>query len=427
MASLNTIFRKCTRIFYSGVTAEMPFSDVQKTVMFNMAMMIGLPFIIAGIVINFSNGRYDLAIFNCILLTEYAIGLWINAIQKKLWIRTLVFILTSAMFIFGPLYFRNGTEYVLLITLMTAVILLDNKILFLLFSLVIIGFVTYIRVRDINLAALKTYAEANPYVNLFYSQFLYVIFLYAFKYLYDKYQNQLTIAYEKLKVSKEAKDKILRIVAHDLRSPVGGISSLASIVMNGKDPLSAEQEKYMEMISQASEQSLNLINELLQDDVDNLTGITLVQTNISQLIDDVIHLLQPKAKEKMQSLSAVLPPSALIGSCDGEKLRRVIQNLTYNAIKFTNTGGTISVKAASGDHSLCITVADNGIGIPAALQSRVFNMFSAAQRRGTAGEPSFGIGLSVCKKIIEQHGGTIIAESEEGKGTVFTIRLPVME
>jgi signal transduction histidine kinase len=427
MASLNTIFRKCTRIFYSGVTAEMPFSDVQKTVMFNMAMMIGLPFIIAGIVINFSNGRYDLAIFNCILLTEYAIGLWINAIQKKLWIRTLVFILTSAMFIFGPLYFRNGTEYVLLITLMTAVILLDNKILFLLFSLVIIGFVTYIRVRDINLAALKTYAEANPYVNLFYSQFLYVIFLYAFKYLYDKYQNQLTIAYEKLKVSKEAKDKILRIVAHDLRSPVGGISSLASIVMNGKDPLSAEQEKYMEMISQASEQSLNLINELLQDDMDNLTGITLVQTNISQLIDDVVHLLQPKAREKMQSLSAVLPPSALIGSCDGEKLRRVIQNLTYNAIKFTNTGGTISVKAASGDHSLSITVADNGIGIPVALQSHVFNMFSAAQRRGTAGEPSFGIGLSVCKKIIEQHGGTISAESEEGKGTVFTIRLPVME
>jgi signal transduction histidine kinase len=424
MAPLNNIFRKVTRIFYSGVTAEMPFSDVQKTVMFNMAMMIGLPFILAGILINFSNGRYDLAIFNCILCIEYAIGLWINAIQKKLWIRTLIFILTSAMFIFGPLYFRNGTEYVLLITLMTAVILLDNKIFFLLFSLVIIGFVTYIRVRDINLAGLKSYAEANPYVNLFYSQFLYVIFLYAFKYLYDKYQNQLTIAYENLKTSKEAKDRILRVVAHDLRSPVGGIASLASIVLEGNEPLSGDQKKYLEMIWQTSNQSLGLINELLTNDIDDSTGLNVRQTNINQLIENVIHLLQPRAKEKMQVISAELPPSPLVGLYDGEKLMRVIQNLSFNAIKFTNTGGTISIKAFADGTLLRITIADNGIGIPVALQPHIFELFSTAQRKGTAGEPSFGIGLSVCKKIVDEHGGKMLVYSEEGKGTTFELQLP---
>jgi signal transduction histidine kinase len=423
MSSISNIFKRSTRIFYFGVSPEMPFSDVQKTVMFNMALMIGLPFIIAGIPINFSNGRYELAVYNCVLLVQYAIGLWVNAIQKKLWIRTLIFISTSGMFIFGPLYFHNGTEYVLLITLMTAVIMLDNKIVFLLFSFVIIGFVTYIRMKDINLLAFKTYAEANPYVNIFYSQFLYVLFLYSFKYLYDKYQGQLTTAFEKLKVSKDAKDKILRVVAHDLRSPVGGIASLASIVLDGKDPLSDEQKKYLQMIHQASSQSLNLINELLKNDVDGSGNINITQTNINQLIENVVHLLRPKAKEKQQTLSAQLPAVALIGFYDTEKLTRVIQNLTSNAIKFTHAGGTICVKAAAANNLLSISVTDNGIGIPEQMQSHLFDMFSKAQRKGTAGESSFGIGLSVCKKIIDEHGGKIIVESEEGKGTTFVIEL----
>lgn len=418
------IYKKVTGIFYLGVTPGMPFSDVQKTVMFNMALIIGLPFIIAGIPINFSNGRYELAVFNCVLLFLYSIGLYINAIQKKLWMRTLVFLLSSWMFILGPLYFRNGTEYILLITLMSAVILLDNKLLFVLFSLTIIGFVTYIRVRDINLLGFKSYAEANPYINIFYSQFLYVLFLYSFKYLYDKYQNQLTLAYQNLKRSKEAKDKILRIVAHDLRSPIGGIHSLASIVLDGKDKLSDENEQYVKMIRQTSAQSLNLINELLKNDVDASGELNRAPANLNLLIENVVRLLRPIAKGKEQTLVAELPPAPLEGFFDAEKITRVIQNLVSNAIKFTPGGGRIVIAAALKNEGLQITVTDNGIGIPVGLQPHLFNMFSKAQRKGTAGESSFGIGLSVCKKIIQDHGGSIAVSGEENAGTVFTVQLP---
>lgn len=407
-----------------GVTPDMPFADVQKTVMFNMALMIGLPFIIAGIPINFSNGRYELALFNCALLIQYAIGLWVNAVQKKLWIRTLIFVVSSGMFVLGPLYFRNGTEYVLLITLMTAVIMLDNKIFFLLFSFAIIASVTYIRVRDINLLGFKTYAEANPYINLFYSQFLYVLFLYSFKYLYDKYQGQLTHAYESLKRSKEGKDKILRVVAHDLRSPVGGIASLAEIVLKDKKSLPADHVKYIEMIHKASTQSLHLINELVKDDIDNVGPLSLETTNINELVENVIQLLHPKALEKQQSLTANFLQVPLTAVCDKEKITRVIQNLVSNAIKFTHEDGIIIVTVTTTENSVHIIVSDNGIGIPTKLQPALFEMFSRAQRKGTAGESSFGIGLSVCKNIILEHGGNIVVESKEGEGSSFKVEIP---
>jgi signal transduction histidine kinase len=103
---------------------------------------------------------------------------------------------------------------------------------------------------------------------------------------------------------------------------------------------------------------------------------------------------------------------------------RVVSNLISNAIKFSPVGETIHLKCISEASHVQISVADHGIGIPDEIKDKVFNMFTEAKRSGTIGEKSFGLGLSICKQIIEKHHGKIWFESKPGNGTTFYIKLP---
>jgi signal transduction histidine kinase len=423
MPALLHLLRKASRIFYLGIDDTMPFAEVQRTFLFNLFLMIGFPFIIPGIPINFSNGQYWLAYMNCALLVLYTAGVYVNIKRVHLWMRQLIAVLATMVSMTGPVFFRNGTEYNMLINLMSAVILFDN-LLFILFSLFIIACVTYVRVRDVNPATITGFAKASPYINIFWSQFLYVLCVYAFKYIYFKYQKQLELAYEKLKQSNESKDRILQIVAHDLRTPVGGISTLSHLLLDDTVRTEEEKKRYLEMIHQSSSQSLNMINELLQGHTNDSGELVKSRINVNSFLYNIAELMQHKAGEKQQSLTLQLPEAPLVIDCDAGKLSRVIHNLVANSIKFTQPGGCIELSTLRNNGQVEISVKDNGIGIPQALRQNLFSMNSQVKRRGTAGEKSFGIGLSVCKQIMEAHGGKIWVSSEEGKGTVFTVGLP---
>ena len=110
---------------------------------------------------------------------------------------------------------------------------------------------------------------------------------------------------------------------------------------------------------------------------------------------------------------------------DKEKMARVINNLMTNAIKFSPKGGRIEVMTAKHDNGVVIKVADNGIGIPADKLPGLFRMFTNVRRKGTANEESFGLGLAICKQIVDAHGGTLSVDSTEGQGSTFVITLPV--
>ena len=110
---------------------------------------------------------------------------------------------------------------------------------------------------------------------------------------------------------------------------------------------------------------------------------------------------------------------------DSARVERMINNLLSNAIKFSPAGEKITIELEHRGTMVLISVADKGIGIPAEVQSELFNTFSAARRKGTAGEKSFGLGLSISKQIIEAHRGKIWVESKPGNGSVFYVELPV--
>jgi len=227
-----------------------------------------------------------------------------------------------------------------------------------------------------------------------------------------------------LEKSNKEKDRILDVMAHDLRSPVSGIYALSDSLIND-DKVHSSMQRPLTIIKNASHSALSLINELLGYRTETLEKISKKPVELLLFIEETIGLLQLKANDKQQKIKAHVPPDPLTVSIDREKMTRVLNNLIGNALKFSHAGATIYVFIEQKDNSVTIAIKDSGIGIPEKLRPELFDMFTTAQRHGTAGEKSYGLGLSISKQMVTLHNGKIWFDSEAGKGTTFYVELPV--
>lgn len=231
-------------------------------------------------------------------------------------------------------------------------------------------------------------------------------------------ENALT----ELGTSSREKDRILRTVAHDLRNPIGGIASLTA--MMAEDDYTEEQKELINLLKETSVNSLELINEILEATNLSLVAMHMEPVDINSLVSNSVELLRFKAAEKNQQISLEITKEPKEVTISREKIWRVISNLISNAIKFSPAGAPINVKVTFSNNQVIISVKDNGIGIPDKMKDQVFNMFTSAQRPGTAGEKSFGLGLSICRQIIEKHNGKIWFDSNDDVGSTFFVSLP---
>jgi signal transduction histidine kinase len=235
--------------------------------------------------------------------------------------------------------------------------------------------------------------------------------------------NKLEYAMVELGKSNSDKERILKVVAHDLRNPIGGIAGLTRMLIEEKEHTDDEVET-LKLIEHTSVTSLNLINELLELDL-SPQNINLFKqdTDINETVKQCVELMHLNAEKKNQQFQLLLLPNPVSINIDKEKIERVLNNLLSNAIKFSDVRSIIAVKVAKTKSSILISVKDEGMGISPGKQSEIFDIFSTARRPGTAGEKSFGLGLSICKQIVEAHNGKIWVKSDLGKGTVFYVEL----
>ena len=173
------------------------------------------------------------------------------------------------------------------------------------------------------------------------------------------------------------------------------------------------------------------MKDLIDDfgDMDTITnGLkTLKRTRMlfDALIPELVGMFQPLAREGKVRLTYELKGSNLAVEGDAEKLELVLRNLIKNGVIFTNPGGVVKVTAEEVPGFVKVTVLDNGIGIPAAEQKKIFNRFYQVEKHLTRKHGGMGIGLSSAKEMVELHGGKIIVESVEGKGSRFTVLIPL--
>jgi len=232
---------------------------------------------------------------------------------------------------------------------------------------------------------------------------------------------ELNQSYSDLENTLEENARILGIVAHDLRSPLSGITGYATLLEDEEELES--RHLYVNSIKSISSDAMQLIEDLLTFDGLSDSEIELNEISVDEIINYSISLNKFKAAEKHQLIRYNSEHFSI--HVNRDRFWRVINNLLNNAIKFSPQFTTITINAEQLTDKIRISVKDRGIGIPESMKKNLFTSDIKHRRSGTDGEVSHGMGLSICKKIVEAHSGTIRVESEEGYGSTFIVELPL--
>ncbi len=225
----------------------------------------------------------------------------------------------------------------------------------------------------------------------------------------------------------DAKDKFFSIIAHDLRSPFNTILGFSDLLSNNAKTYDTERiVKFSADINSAAVNTLALLDNLLNWAKSQTGQITFkpVKLNLQPIIVQTIKDLNPMAKFKNISLNYTQSEDIEVYA-DLNMFKTILRNLISNAIKFTNSRGTIEVNAMRKDNFIEIAVSDNGVGMSEETLNKLFTIHANEKTLGTANEKGSGLGLILCKEFVEKHDGKIWAESEIGKGSYFKFTLPL--
>lgn len=233
--------------------------------------------------------------------------------------------------------------------------------------------------------------------------------------------------YQELLELNELKNRFLGMAAHDLRNPLAVISGYQQLLMDeATGGLNAEQRASLGIIGQATRDMLNMVDTLL--DVSAIeAGRLVIKAEVVNLRD---FLAQRRvnglllANRKHIDFTVAGPDGVTVWRFDPYRMSQVIENLLSNAFKFSRPGTAVELAVRGGTEFLEMVVADRGPGIPEDELDRVFNAYCTTSVKPTGGESSTGLGLAICRRIVEAHGGTIRVCSKVGEGSVFTVLLP---
>ena len=243
----------------------------------------------------------------------------------------------------------------------------------------------------------------------------------------NRMRDQLGRLYAQLEAANRHKSEFLAAMSHELRTPLNAVLGFSEILLQRMfGPLNEKQEEYLRDIRESGTHLLSLINDILDLSKVEAGRMELEVTvfDLPQAIANALILVRERAMRHELILNVVIDAGVATIKADERKIKQVLLNLLSNAIKFTPEGGRITVQATPRNGYVEVSVRDTGIGIAPEDQGAVFEEFrqvgsSAAKQEGT------GLGLALCRKFIELHGGKIWVDSEVGTGSAFIFALPV--
>ncbi len=240
---------------------------------------------------------------------------------------------------------------------------------------------------------------------------------------------QLEQANEMLKLMIAQRDSLLGMAAHDLRTPITVVQGFTDLLLDRRTPAS-DYPEFVTVIRDTMRDMLTLLNNILDIASIEAGKLTLRRSRVDvvALMEKICKLNRRVGEQKSIRLLTEIAPRIPNWAFDPQRIEQVLNNLISNAFKFSESGTNVTVGARITDaNTLMIDVRDQGLGIQADELEQIFAPFQKGSSRPTRDEPSTGLGLSICKRIVELHGGQIAAESELGVGSRFYFTLPALD
>jgi two-component system sensor histidine kinase MtrB len=223
------------------------------------------------------------------------------------------------------------------------------------------------------------------------------------------------------------KDEFVLTASHELRSPLTSVQGFAELLMLDRDSLTPRQVETVEIILDNCRHLVRLLNDLLdlaRSDAGRL-AIDRRPTRPGPLIEDVVRTMRAQTESSEQTLTERVDPDLPLVEVEPDRIRQILVNLVTNAHEYSPVRASIEVRARVADGRLEINVTDDGPGIPPAQVEHIFERFVRGDAGLTQRVGGTGLGLAISKSLVELHGGTIAVDSEVGRGSIFTVTLPL--
>lgn len=234
-------------------------------------------------------------------------------------------------------------------------------------------------------------------------------------------------AEDALRAADQRKDEFLATLAHELRNPLAPMRNALRILdVAGNDPAAAVRAR--DMMARQLQQMVRLVDDLL--DVSRITtgklALRVERTDLATVVRNAIDTVRPFVDARGHALVVRVPPETVPLDADATRLAQVFSNLLNNAAKYTDPGGRIALSALRDGNVVRVSVTDNGIGIAPEMQHAIFDMFTQVDRSLERTHAGLGVGLTLARRLVELHGGTIEAKSDGlNRGSEFIVTLPV--
>jgi PAS domain S-box-containing protein len=225
------------------------------------------------------------------------------------------------------------------------------------------------------------------------------------------------------------KNEFLATLAHELRNPLAPLSNMLEVLKRSEGDAQARPQAVATMERQLG-QLVRLVDDLL--DLSRITHdrleLRMGRVDLRDLVNQAVEASRPLAESAQHAVKVVTPAEPIYLDADPARLVQVVGNLINNSIKYTRPGGSIEVGTERRGKEAVVTVKDNGTGVPPDKLESIFGMFTQVDRSLERKQGGLGIGLTLVRRLVQMHGGSVEARSEgEGRGSQFVVRLPVLE
>ncbi|MDD3685321.1 MAG: HAMP domain-containing sensor histidine kinase [Bacteroidales bacterium] len=409
------------RLVGFGIDMSLPYLEMRKARLMNVIVFSITFILLFFMVLNIIIGNYFLAISDVVMF--FIVCLPSLYLQYKRFYKANLILITSAFFVFTTILtilkydYSRQTEHILIPLAIMPIFLFDGWRKNLMFSFFVISFFAVkviIMIRDLGSLEIKT-------IHIIYAITFLIVYVLA-----SYFKSDMIRFYNMLSESNKTKDKLFRIISHDIRNPFSSLLGSSDLQMKYlKTGDTDKLEKTSLIINSASKKIYELTQTLLdwsQTQTETFV-VKLENTNITDLVKQVADFCSITSRTKEIEI-VFKPVETMFNQCDNIMTQIAVRNIIMNAIKFSHRNSEIFLEVYKLDGFVNIKISDKGVGMSQDRLSTLFDGNTISSDYGTEKEKGTGLGLIISKELIEKQGGNIKVNSTEGKGSEFVLSLP---